>query len=190
MPTPSRVTVRSPRWGDFDELRETYFRLYDEREAGKPIGITLFEERPSLADETVWFQTHFRRALEGQEIFLVAEVDGHVVGNCTIGPVGAGPASEQSHAGELGILVHQDHRGSGVGSALLERALELARSKYEVVFLTVFTVNEGAQRLYRRFGFAVCGHLPKAVKRGGKYFDEERMVLDFSKTPLRAKANR
>ncbi|MGA8711317.1 MAG: GNAT family N-acetyltransferase [Thermoplasmata archaeon] len=190
MPNSLAVTIRPPRWEDFDELREIYFHLYDERAAGAPIGITLFDERPTPADETVWFQTHYRRALEGQEIWLVAERDGHAVGNCTIVPVVAGPPSEQSHVGELGILVHHGYRGTGVGTALLERALAVARSRFELVLLSVFTVNEGALRLYRRFGFTVSGHLPKVVKRGEQYFDEERMVLDFSTTPLRPEANR
>jgi RimJ/RimL family protein N-acetyltransferase len=92
--------------------------------------------------------------------------------------------------GQLGILVHRDHRGSGVGTALLQRALAEARSKFELVYLSVFSVNSGALRLYQRFGFSVCGHLPRAVKRGGRYFDEERMVLEFEKTPGESGANR
>jgi RimJ/RimL family protein N-acetyltransferase len=190
MSSPHGLVVRSARWGDFDDLRDTYFRLYDERAGGEPIGITLFAERPTLADEVSWFEGHFRRALAGEEIFLVAELDGHVVGSCTIGRVGPGPGSEVSHVGELGILVHLDHRGKGVGTALLERSLYEARSKFEVVFLSVFSVNEVAQRLYRRFGFSVCRHLPRHVKRGGRYFDEERMVLDLSSPPEKAGANR
>lgn len=190
MPTPAGLTVRPARWGDFDDLRETYFRLYDERAAGEPIGITLFADRPTLSDEVSWFEGHFRRALAGDEIFLVAELDGHAVGSCTIGRAGRGPASEESHVGELGILVDQNHRGKGVGTALLERCLHDARSKFEVVYLTVFSSNALAQRLYHRFGFSVCGHLPRVVKRGERYFDEERMVLDFSNTPDRTGANR
>jgi len=184
------LVIRPVRWGDFDDLRESYFHLYDERAAGEPIGITLFADRPTLADEVAWFEGHFRRALAGEEIFLVAELDGHAVGSCTIGGLGPGLGSEVSHVGELGILVHYDHRGKGVGTALLERSLHEARSKYEVLFLSVFSINEGAQRLYRRFGFSVCGHLPRHVKRGDRYFDEERMVLDFSNPPGAAGANR
>jgi RimJ/RimL family protein N-acetyltransferase len=182
--------VRPVRWGDFDDIREMYFRLYDERARGEPIGITLFEERPSLADEVQWFQGHFRRAMEGEEIYLVAELDGHVVGSCTIVGAGPGGRSEESHVGDLGILVEYDHRGKGAGTALLERALAEARSKFEVVYLSVFSTNERAQRLYRRFGFSVCGHLPRLVKRGGQYLDEERMVLFLTDSPTGAGANR
>jgi len=49
-------------------------------------------------------------------------------------------------------------------------------------------VNRGAQQLYRRFGFSVCGHLPRVVKRGNEYFDEEQMVLVFPDRPTTARA--
>jgi RimJ/RimL family protein N-acetyltransferase len=178
MPSPSSIVVRSVRWEDFHDLRETYWHLYEERDSGEPIGITLFGRRPSLADEVVWFEHMFRRVIDGDQIVVVAEIDGHVVGNCSIGR--SGPTSEQAHVGELGILVNAAHRGKGVGSALLERALSDARSKFEVVYLSVFTVNQRARRLYEKFGFSGCGQLPKAVKRGSAYFDLDRMVLDFS----------
>ena len=181
------ILVRPVRKEDFDDLRATYFQLYDERDSGESIGITLFATRPTVDDEAVWFDRMMHRVLEGDEIFLVAEVDGHVVGSCSIDRVGAGPSSEQAHVGELGILVRKGTRGKGVGTTLLERSLAEARSRFELVYLTVFSQNQGAQRLYRRFGFSVCGHLPRVVKRGGQYFDEERMVLDFgtSKDPVK-----
>ena len=183
MPSASRVSVRPVRAEDFDDLRETYYRLYDERDAGEPIGITLFGTRPSLEDEKAWLENALRRVDEGEVIFLVAEVGGHVVGSCTVGRLGPGAKSEQSHVGELGILVRQGMRGKGIGSALLRRALEEARSRFTVIYLSVFSINQGAQRLYQRFGFTHCGHLPRMVKRGGQYLDEERMVLVFPDRP-------
>lgn len=190
MSSRTTVTVRPVRQEDFDDLRETYFELYDERDSGEPTGITLFANRPSLEDEVAWFDRKSRRILDGEELVLVAEVDGHAVGSCSIGRVGPGPTSEQAHVGELGILVRRGMRGKGIGTALLEHSLAAARSKFEVVYLSVFSGNERAQRLYRRFGFCVCGHLPRAVKRNGEYFDEERMVLMFSNPPNGAGANR
>ena len=73
MPNQANLTIRPVGWNDFDDLRETYFHLYEERAAGEPIGIPLFDELPALSNEVDWFQGHFRKALEGEEIFLVAE---------------------------------------------------------------------------------------------------------------------
>jgi ribosomal protein S18 acetylase RimI-like enzyme len=183
------MIVRSVRWSDFDDLRETYYRLYDERDRGAPIGITLFRDRPSLADEVDWFSREYRRVLTGDSVWSVAEVEGRVVGNCVIGRQGANASSEMAHVGVLGILVDSAFRGKGVGSALLRHALEACRGKFEVVRLSVFSVNQDAQRLYRRFGFETSGHAPRAVRRGTGYFDEEEMVLLLQGPPT-STANR
>lgn len=186
----SEITVRPFRVEDTEELRKVYLDLYDERDAGVPVGVTLFDTRPSREDEALWYDRQRQRLDAGDLIYLVAEVGGKAVGSCSIARLGPTSASEESHVGELGILVGRAMRGKGVGSALLERSLAEAKKKFEVVFLSVFSNNVRARRLYERFGFSVCGHLPRIVKRGRQYFDEERMVLDFSKPPPGTKANR
>lgn len=180
------MIVRDVRWSDFDDFREVYFRLYDERERGEPIGITLFNDRPSFADEVEWFGRLYRRVLAGDAVVSVAEVDGHAVGHCTVDRAAPLASSEAGHVGVLGILVDASHRGQGVGSALLRDALERCRGKFEVVRLSVFSVNERAQQLYRRFGFVRCGHFARAVKRGATYYDEEEMALLLSPPADRA----
>ena len=177
------LVVRGVRWADFDDIREMYYHLYEERDRGAPVGITLFRERPSVADEIDWFSAQYARALRGDDVWSVAERGDRVVGNCHIGRVGASPLSEQAHVGVLGILVHEAHRGTGVGTALLEHALQQARGRFEVVRLSVFTFNQDAKRLYARFGFVDSGHVPRAIKRGTEYFDEDEMVLPLDAAP-------
>ena len=169
--------VRDLRWEDFDDLAATYFLLYDERAAGEPIGITLQAERPSLAEEMAWFTAVFRKTLDGTTVGAVAEVDGRTVGSCFVNRLGIGPTSEQSHVGELGLLVRRGFRGRGVGSALLREVLRRCRGRFEMVRLSVFATNEGAKRLYRSFGFQTVGVHPRAIKRGTSYIDEEWMLL-------------
>jgi len=171
------MNVREVRWGDFDDLREMYYRLYDERDRGELIGITLFGERPSLADEVEWFSRTYRRVLAGDAVVSVAELEGHAVGNCAVQREAPNASSESGHIGVLGILVDAPHRGKVVGSALLRHALDGCRGKFEVVKLSVFSNNERAQRLYGRFGFVRNGHHPREVRRGATYYDEEEMVL-------------
>jgi RimJ/RimL family protein N-acetyltransferase len=171
--------VRELRWSDFDGLREAYYLLYEERLVHPEIGITLFGTQPSHADEVAWFSDLYRRVESGAAVVVVAEQDGRVIGNCTVGRVGPTDDFEGGHVGVLGILVHRDHRSRGVGSALLARALEQCRGRFELVRLTVFSVNVRAHRLYERFGFVDVGTLPAAVRRGDRYFDEQLMVLDL-----------
>ena len=179
-----RITVRPYRPEDATDLGRTYYGLYDERDAGEPVGIPLFTDRPPPEDEKAWYEYQYARAQKGEAIYLVAEVDGHVVGNCSVGRVGDSETSEQAHAAELGILVDRGMRGKGVGSALLERVLAEAQTKFDVVYLSVFSINTRAQQLYERFGFTTCGLLPRAVKRGDQYFDMVRMVRIFNRPPV------
>lgn len=182
--TPSRellpdLEVRDLRWTDFDGLRETYFLLYEERATHPDIGITLFRTQPSHEDEVAWFANLFRQVLSGESIVAVATRGGRAIGSCTIRRVGASPESEMAHVGELGILVHRDHRGAGVGRALLQDALHRCRGKFDVVRLSVFSVNRRARELYESFGFVFVGRIPRAVRRGETTYDEDLMVLDF-----------
>ncbi len=190
MPIPPDVTVRGLRRNDLDDLWEMLNLRYDERAAGTPIWTTMFLERPPREQMMQGLEAIFHQQEDGSAIIVAAERDGHVVGFCQICCSRPGPASEQSHVGELGMFVHRDHRGQGIGTVLLERCVTLARSRFEVVFLSVWSKNEMAVRLYRRFGFSVCGHLPRVIRRAGKYFDEERMVLDFSRSPSGPGENR
>jgi RimJ/RimL family protein N-acetyltransferase len=172
--------ARELRWNDFEDLTAAYYLLYEERETQPDIGIGLFEHRPTLADEVTWFASLYRKVLLGDAVVAVGEVAGHAVGDCVIGRVGPTAESEQAHLGTLGILVHRDHRGHGLGRAMMARALNEARGKFEMVQLTVFVVNTRARRLYQEFGFRTVGRVPKILRRNGQYYDEELMVLDLS----------
>ncbi|MGB6501745.1 MAG: GNAT family N-acetyltransferase [Thermoplasmata archaeon] len=175
-----RVILRDLRWEDFESLTESYWELYDERDRGEPVGVLLFAERPSAAAEAAWFSGLYQRTLKGEEIAVVAETEGQAVGLCQIRPASVqGPTGEGGHVGELGILVHHRHRGQGVGRAMIERALELAMPRYEIVRLKVFANNERAKRLYQELGFVLCGRLPNAIRRGSTYIDEEEMYIDL-----------
>jgi ribosomal protein S18 acetylase RimI-like enzyme len=174
------MLVRDLRWSDFDGILESYYHLYDERAAGEPVGISLFAERPTLGDEVTWFANLFRRSILGEVITVVAEADGRPVGSCTIQPISATKDGELGHVGELGILVDHRYRGRGAGSALLIHALERARGPFEIVRLAVFANNTRAIELYRRMGFVLYGRLPRGVRRGDQYIDEEFMFLPMA----------
>lgn len=176
---PPNLRIREVAWGDFQGLVDTYWLLYEERETNPEIGITLFGSRPSHADEAQWFARTFERVLSGASVMRVAEVDRHVVGNCLVNRVGATADSEEAHVGDLGILVHRDFRGRGIGSALMRATLAACRGRFDVVRLSVFSANAGARRLYERLGFVPYGHLPGAVRRGGRYLDVDLMRLDL-----------
>jgi RimJ/RimL family protein N-acetyltransferase len=174
------VRARELRWSDFDALCELYLLLYEERTSQPDVGIILFGSQPSRADEVAWFSALYRRVLAGDAVAAVGERDGRAVGDCVVSRVGPSAESEQAHVGLLGILVHRDHRGHGVGRAMLARALDECRGKFELVELRVFSINTRARHLYEEFGFQFVGRLPRMIRRNGQYYDEDVMVLDLA----------
>lgn len=118
-----------------------------------------------------------RLLLEPENGFsLVAEVDGEIVGNCAIILFTKSP--RRRHAATLGMVVREAWQGKGVGTALLEASLEQSDNWLNVlrIELTVFTDNEAAIALYRKFGFVTEGTLASYAFQFGKYRDVYSMA--------------
>ncbi|MDH5556269.1 MAG: GNAT family N-acetyltransferase [Alphaproteobacteria bacterium] len=82
-----------------------------------------------------------------------------------------------SHKGVLwGMYVQPDLRGSGMAEAMVEAALDHARGHVEQVLISVIADNARARRFYEKMGFEPYGCEPRALKIGGKYYDEEFRV--------------
>lgn len=78
----------------------------------------------------------------------------------------------QKHRGSLGMGLLPEYRGKGIGSALLENVIKKAKQfGLEKIELHVYTTNEPAITLYRKFGFTQEGTIKKYRKLDGEYFD-------------------
>ena len=106
---------------------------------------------------------------------LVAVVDGEVVG-----VIGLHTSSRPrvNHRGEIGMMVRDDWQGKGVGKALMQAVIDLADKWLNLtrIELTVFTDNEPAIALYRKFGFETEGALRKYAFRDGEFVDAYAMA--------------
>lgn len=172
------LIVRDLKRSDFGDIVEYYYRFYDEVKEKPSLGIALYHKKPSLSEERKWFAELCKSVGAGSDVVTVAEVDSHVVGLCEVRCIGR-PQSEVSHRGDLGIMVSREHRGKGVGTALLRETLRKCAGSFEVIELSVFETNEVAVSLYEKFGFRAYGRRPKSVKRGQRYFDEILMRLEL-----------
>ena len=100
---------------------------------------------------------------------IVATLDGRVVGCADLTRY----KGRRSHVGGIGISVHDDFHGCGIGSALMgaltdlsDKWLNLARRE-----LSVYVDNEPATRLYKRFGFVMEGISRGLAFRDGIFVD-------------------
>lgn len=117
----------------------------------------------AMPEDTLERTARFLSGFGPDDRVVVAEANGRVIGMAGLHR-GRG---KQRHAAELGIMVHDDWHGRGVGTALLAHLLAVADGEWRLgrVSLEVMADNPGAIRLYERFGFEIEGRKREAVRR-------------------------
>jgi putative acetyltransferase len=113
------------------------------------------------------------RLAEGH--FLVAVVDGRVVGNLGLG---VRTAARRNHTAAMGMSVHDDFQHRGVGSALMVAMIDLADNwlGLQRIELEVWTDNAAAIHLYEKFGFVIEGTARQFARRAGGFVDAHHMA--------------
>ncbi|GHA49256.1 GNAT family N-acetyltransferase [Photobacterium aphoticum] len=112
---------------------------------------------------------------DNTQFSLVAEHDGQIVGN-------AGLSVEQHprrrHVANIGMAVHDDHHGKGIGSQLLAAMIDLAENWLAVtrIELSVYTDNAAGVALYEKHGFQIEGTARHYAFRDGEYVDVYHMA--------------
>jgi L-phenylalanine/L-methionine N-acetyltransferase len=102
--------------------------------------------------------------------YLVGIIEGRIVGMAHVAPFNR---PRRSHAGAIGISVHVDWQGKGVGKELMRAIVNLADNWLNLkrLELEVYADNEVAIRLYESFGFEVEGRLRQHAYRDGQFVD-------------------
>ncbi len=114
-------------------------------------------------DDAVKVWMYFSRAGAG----VTAEVDGEP---CGMAVLNLQSFKKLSHQCLISIIVAENMRGKGVGTALMHELMRIARDNYVMEFLHL-EVYEGnpAKRLYERLGFKEFGRQEHFVKEKGEY---------------------
>jgi RimJ/RimL family protein N-acetyltransferase len=125
------------------------------------------------ADERRYLRSIRRSA---RAAVFVAETPEGIVGRLSLA---RDPHPASPHVADLGLMVAQSHRRRGIGTALLEQAVDWARavgvSKLE---LHVFPHNEPALALYEQFGFQREGLRRGHFVRAGELLDAILMAYE------------
>ncbi len=145
---------------------QTRFLLREEDECKE---MTLEEEEEFISSHTD----------KDKACLILAELDGKYAGNSSFDL--AGGSRRNLHRAEIGIALYQEYTGMGIGKKLFSYILEtIKKAGFESAELTVVEGNEAAIHLYKSFGFAETGRIPKANKyQDGTYSDDIFMVKFF-----------
>lgn len=151
---------------------------------------SLIDVNVNIADEKIYMMREPDEAIytvEGEKnkierylnsegsLYLSAEVNNKVVGYIDFQN---GGLKRTMHAGTFSIYILKNRRQTGIGSMLLGSLIEWAEKNplIEKITLAVFSTNENAQVLYRKFGFTEEGRCPKDMKLSdGTYLDSVLM---------------
>lgn len=158
------LRIRHAEPDDYAAVREIF-------SGPRALAGTLQLPYPSLE---LWRQ---RFASPGEGIYnLVAVAGERIVGQLGLHTFPHRP--RRRHVGKIGMAVHDDWQGKGVGAALMRAGLELADRWLNLtrLELEVYTDNEPAIRLYERFGFEREGTLRRYAFRDGVYVDAYMMA--------------
>ncbi len=155
------VVVRTATVVDIDELMALRREVAGE-------GRWIAAELP--LDEEGDRRTHTESAERGS--LFVAEVEGVLVGML-------GMHLPRYLVADLGMNVKDGYRGQGIGSALVERAIEWARSAgAHKIALQHWPHNTAARALYEKYGFEEEGYLRRHYPRNnGEIWDAVVMGL-------------
>ena len=134
---------------------------------------TLDLEPRTLEEWREWYNAHS----DEHHPIIVGTIDDVVVGYASLSPYRLKDAFKSTV--ELSIYIHQDYRGQGVATRLMERILEMAKADTMIhnVVSVITAANEESTKLHNRFGFTYCGLTPEVGFKHGKYQDTETYAL-------------
>jgi len=141
----SGVRVRVAEDGDVEGIRDVFLAVY-----GADYPYESFFDRAWL-----------RRSVHTDDIIMLVADDpetGAVLGSASV-VLDVGAHSDL--VGEMGrLVVHPDHRGRGVGRALMKGRLDQVRDRLHLAMVENRCVHSFSQRISRANGFAPVGFLP------------------------------
>jgi len=115
-------------------------------------------------------QQRWLRERSGAHAVLVAEDGEMVTGFAALSPYHARPAYRTTV--ESSVYVHQDHQGSGVGRALVERLMEVATEHgFHAAIARIGADNEASIRLHRAAGFEQVGREREVGRKFNRWLD-------------------
>ncbi|QLY26888.1 GNAT family N-acetyltransferase [Bdellovibrio sp. KM01] len=127
-----------------------------------------FRSRPENA-ELLWVEKYVSNP---RDLLMFVEYENQVVGFMDFS---CGTRNKTFHRGHLGMSVHPNLRGEGIGEQMLKKLFKEASSIQGLtqIELSVMHVNTPAIQLYKKMGFVECGRTPNAFKmQDGSFADQ------------------
>ena len=142
----------------------------------------LYDYRPRPPESMVgWF-----KAKETSRFPVIGAVDSEkLLGFASYGTFRAWPAYK--YTVEHSVYVHRDHRGKGIGAALMRKLIEAAREQqYHVMIGGIDAANRASVALHEKLGFFHAGTIRQAGYKFGRWLDLAfyQLLLETPQRPV------
>ena len=118
----------------------------------------------TVADRKTWFHEHEPQ----KHPIFVAELNGCVIGWCSLSIYRPGRPALRFTA-ELSYYVDTDHQRQGVGSELVNHALEVSPTLgIKNIIAVLIDRNDASRKLLEKLGFQKWGYLPRVLDFNGQ----------------------
>jgi phosphinothricin acetyltransferase len=153
------MEIRRATMADAEAMRQ----IYNLEVTGSTATLDLVPR--SAAEQATWMVAH-----SGVYPVVVAEVGGEVVGFASLSPYRPRPG--YATAVEDSIYVAADHRGIGIGRALLSEAIEMARTHgFHSIVARVSATQQASVALHKACGFDFVGVEREIGRKFGRWID-------------------
>ena len=143
----------------------------------------LYEYQPrTAATMQAWFEA---KRKGGFPVIGFEDDAGALMGFASYGTFRAFPAFKYSV--EHSVYVNRDHRGRGLGAALMRALIERARAQqYHVLVGAIDSTNQASCALHEKLGFTHAGTVRQAGFKFGRWLDVAfyQLLLDTPERPV------
>lgn len=143
----------------------------------------LYDYTPRPPESMVtWFETKRRG---GFPVLGLEDAEGRLLAFGSYGTFRAWPAYKYSV--EHSVYVHRDHRGKGLGPAIMRALIEAARHNgVHAMIGGIDAANAASIALHQRLGFKHVGTLPEVGFKFGRWLDLAfyQLLLDTPAQPV------
>jgi ribosomal protein S18 acetylase RimI-like enzyme len=150
------MTIRAAEEKDLQNVYEIFQEVVNQK-----VYYPYDESTPKAYIEEIWVNLN--------NIIYVAELDHNVVGAYIIRPNQPGYGS---HIANAAYMVDSKIRGKGIGRALGQHSLQIAKEAgyYGMQYNFVVSTNKGAVKLWKDIGFEIVGTAPDGFHHHKKGF--------------------
>lgn len=142
----------------------------------------LYDYKPRAPESMAsWFKT---KETSRYPVIGAVGDGGELLGFASYGTFRAWPAYKYSI--EHSVYVRKDHRGKGIGIALMRQLIEAARAQqYHVLIGGIDVANKASIALHEKLGFAHAGTVRQAGFKFGRWLDLAfyQLILDTPRQP-------